>query len=54
MEDIFLAIVLLLVNAGKYFVGYCLAIINAVDYFVGYCLAVSESRGIFFWLLSCY
>ena len=38
LENILLAIILLLVNAGEYFVGYF--------------LAISESRRIFCWLLS--
>ena len=68
LENILLVIVLPLVNAGEYFVGYCLAIsecwrvfcwlvlplVNAGEYFVGYCLAISECWRIFCWLLSCH
>ena len=41
LENILLAIVLLLVNAGEYFVGYCLAISESEEYIVGYYLAIS-------------
>ena len=42
LENILLAIVLPLVNAGEYFVGYCLAISATGEYFDGYCLGISE------------
>ena len=35
LENILLAIVLLLVNAGEYFVGYFMPLVNAGEYFVG-------------------
>ena len=35
LENISLANVLPLVNAGEYFVGYCLAISESGEYFVG-------------------
>ena len=54
LENILLAIVLQLVNAGEYFVGYCLAICESGEYFVGYCLAITEFWRIFCWLLSCH
>ena len=52
LENIVLAIVLPLENAGDYFV--VLPLENAGDYFVGYCLAISECWRIFYWLLSCH
>ena len=54
LDNILLAVVLPLVNAGEYFVGYFLPIVIAGNYFVGYCLAICESWRIFCWLLSCY
>ena len=54
LENILLAIVLPLVIAGIYFVGYCLAFENAGVYLVGYCFAISECWSIFCWLLSCH
>ena len=65
-ENILLANVLLLVNAGEYFVGYSLAIRETGNHFVGYCLAICEAGeysvgnslaicicwSIFCWLLS--
>ena len=54
LENISLAIVLLLVNAAEYFVGNCLVLMNAGEYFVGYCPAISESWTIFCSLLSCH
>ena len=41
-ENILLAIVLPLVNAGQYFVSIILPLVNAGEYFIGYCLAISE------------
>ena len=47
-----LAVVLTLVNAREYYVGYCLAISESCEYFVGYCLAIRKGWRIFCWLLS--
>ena len=41
LENILLAIVLALVNAGEYFVGYCLSINKPGDYLVVHFLAIS-------------
>ena len=54
LENILLAIFLLILNAGEYFDGYCLAISEAGEYFDGFCLAIRECRRIFCLLLSCY
>ena len=47
LEIILLAIVLPLVNAVEYFVGYFMPLVNAGEYFVGDCLAISECLRIF-------
>ena len=68
LDNILLVIVLSLVIAGEYFVGYCLAnsesreyfvgtvllLVNTGEYFVGYFLAITESWSIFCWLWSCH
>ena len=46
-ENILFAILLLLVNAGEYFVSIVLPLVNAGEYFIGYCLAISECWKIF-------
>ena len=48
-----LDIVLLLVNAGEYFVGCSLAITECWRIYFGYCLGIRECWRIFCWLLSC-
>ena len=40
-------IIIPLMNAGEYFVGYCLAISETVEYFVVNCFAISECWGNF-------
>ena len=52
--NILLDIIMTLMNAGEYFVGYCLSISETEEYFVVYCLAISEVWRIFCWLLSCH
>ena len=47
LENILLSIILPLVKAGEYFVGYSLAISETGEYFVVYCLAISECWRIF-------
>ena len=69
LENILLDIVLLLVKAGEYFVGYYHAIsdcwrlfllaigmpfIKAGEYFDGYFHASSECWKIYCWLISCH
>ena len=51
LENILFTIVLLLVNFGEYFVGYCLVITECGEYFVGYCHDISERWRIFCWIL---
>ena len=53
LENILLVIVMTLVKAGEYFVGYCFVLVNAGEYFVGNFLDISECWRIFCWLLSC-
>ena len=53
LENILFVIVLPLVNAGEYLVGWCLAISESGEHFVGYCLAISEGWRIYCWLLFC-
>ena len=47
LENILLVIVLPLVNAGEYFVGYILAISVSGEYIVGYCLSINDCCRIF-------
>ena len=54
LENILLAFVLPLVNAGEYFVGYCLDFSASGEYFVCCCLAISEGWRIFTLILSCH
>ena len=49
-----MVIVLPILNAGEYFVGYCLDISKCGKYFVGYCLAISECWSLICCLLSCH
>ena len=51
-ENILLTIILPLVNAGEYFVGYYMLLVKAGEYCVSYFNAISESWRIFLWLLS--
>ena len=54
LENILLAIVNPLVNAGEYLFAIVMPLVNAGEYFVGYCQAISECWRIFCWLLSCH
>ena len=36
----------------KFLLAIVMPLVNAGEYFVGYCLAISECRNIYFWLLS--
>ena len=52
LENILLAIVLLLLNAGNHFVGYFFPFVNAEEYSVGNSLAICKCWSIFRWPLS--
>ena len=47
LENILLAIIMLLVNAGNIFFAIFLLLVNVGEYFVGFCLAISECWRIF-------
>ena len=54
LENILLAIVLPLLNAGVYFDTIVFPLVNAGEYFVGNCVAISKCCRIFCLLMFCH